>query len=75
MAKECTQVDETTYLIKIDNTISKMKKVIIHKLQMTGESSYLKELKKIRDEILEAQINYPEFAKVLTIDDIHEVLK
>lgn len=63
------------YLIKIDNTISKMKKVIIHKLQMTGESSYLKELKKIRDEILEAQINYPEFAKVLTIDDIQEVLK
>ena len=63
------------YLEKIKNTINEMKLIAIHKLLATSETPYLRELKKLRDEILEAQIKYPEFASVLNIDDIQEVLK
>lgn len=66
---------EKKYLDKIKNKIDEMKIIIIHKLDATGEVTYLRSLKKLRDEILEAQIKYPEFIDALTIDDIQEVLE
>lgn len=63
------------YLEEINNKLNEMKTIIVHKLQVTGEVTYLRQLRKLRDEILEAQIKYPEFANVLTIDDIQEVLQ
>ena len=69
--EECTQ----KYLEKIKEIIDEKKKIIIHKLQITGESQFEKELRKLRDEILEMQVKYPEFESILTISDIQEVLK
>ena len=58
----------------IQETIEDKKGAALYKFSQTGEYEHYKELKKLRDELLEMQIKYPEFRELLDISDLQQII-
>lgn len=56
------------------DTVNEMKIILIHRLDETGEISAFRAIKKLRDEILDMQIKYPQFKEYLTIDELKDII-
>lgn len=54
--------------------VKDMKAMLIHRFDKTGEVSAFKAIKKLRDEILDMQIKYPQFKKYLTTDELQKII-
>lgn len=66
---------KVTILNNVKGKIEEKKKTAIHKYSETGETIHYRALKRLRDELLEMQVLYPEFIEFLTIEDLKDVLK
>ena len=59
----------------LKTVILEKKAVVLNAYAQTGEVSHFRAIKKLRDEILEMQVKYPEFIEYLTIDDLQDIIE
>ena len=62
------------YYKRIKDMIEEKKSVLIYQFETTGEMKFFNQLKKLRDEILEMQIKYPQFKDCLEHEDIQHYI-
>lgn len=65
---------ESNTLNEIQNLVSLRKKQAIYKFEQTGDIMYLKDIKKLRTEILDLQLKYPQFKKLLAYDELQQYI-
>ena len=58
----------------LKSVIRDMKLMLIHRFNETGEISAFRAIKKLRDEILDMQIKYPQFKEYLTTDELQKII-
>lgn len=59
----------------LKSVVLEKKAVVLNAFAQTGEVSHFRSIKKLRDEILEMQVKYPEFIDYLTIDDLQDIIE
>lgn len=58
----------------LKKVINNMKEMLIHRYVETGEASTVRDIKKLRNEILDMQIKYPQFKKYLIIKELQDII-
>ena len=59
----------------LKTVILEKKAIALNTFAQTGEVSHFRAIKKLRDEILEMQVKYPEFIDYLIIDDLQDIIE
>ena len=58
----------------LNKVIKNMKVILVHRYNETGELSTIRDIKKLRNEILDMQIKYPQFKEYLTTKELQKVI-
>ncbi len=74
MKPETMEEVKEIYYKRIKDTIEEKKSVLIYQFETTGEMKFFNQLKKLRDEILEMQIKYPQFKDCLEHEDLQHYI-